>query len=293
MIKIEQLKITEKIFFFTLSSEIVEANIIIIKGKNNNFILDTFLGPDSVKHIINRLQLQDENKNFVVFNSHYHWDHIWGNCYFNSKTHIISHENCLQEIQNTFNRDFKLYGKHSQGDVVKRLPNLTFTDKLIYKEDNVEFFFTPGHTIGSSSCLVDEVLYVGDNLEAPFPYINQVNLSLYSKTLETYIKINPQTILSGHGLANEDLLQSNLEYLKQLENLTVNTDIFNDSNFKIHLSNLDFLIKEYYKSKNQTQVDNLIEVAISNIKNANITKKEEYLKLAYKLKEKLNSTINE
>ncbi|MHA1365628.1 MAG: MBL fold metallo-hydrolase [Candidatus Heimdallarchaeota archaeon] len=112
---------------------------------------------------------------YVLFNSHWHWDHLRGNNFFDDTT-IISHQLTKKLIIKN-NKDKSLaIEKYQQRKIV--LPNLTFTNEFSdYEKENVLFFHSPGHTEDSSSCYdsKNKVLFAGDNVEYPFPYVRDSN----------------------------------------------------------------------------------------------------------------------
>ncbi|WP_278245823.1 MBL fold metallo-hydrolase [Clostridium novyi] len=115
--------------------------------------------------------------------------------------------------------EFKKYSKFHDEDVKIVLPNITFKKRLNFNEDMVEFFYSPGHTECSASCFdeKDNVLFVGDNVESPKPYLTCNNKKDYEETLKKYIKMNAEIIIPGHGfITDNDLIVKNLEYIKSV-----------------------------------------------------------------------------
>ena len=190
-------------------------NVFVIQGQNHTFVCDTFLGPDSMEEIKNYLRYNYEEKPFIVFNSHSHWDHIWGNCAFSSL--IISHTLCREIIVKEGESELREYEQYKQGEVKISLPTLTFNHSISFPDEGIEFFYTPGHTKDSASCIdsVDNTLFVGDNIETPLPYLYYKNLTEYAHTIQKYLNMKADTIIPGHGkLCDESLLHENLEYVE-------------------------------------------------------------------------------
>ncbi len=198
--------------FYELDS--YPTNVFVIRGKTHTFVCDTFLGPASMEEVKSYLRYHYGENPFVVFNSHSHWDHIWGNCAFQSI--ITSHSLCREAIKKEGESELQQYEEYKQGDVKIVLPNLTFKESIFFPDENVEFFYTPGHTVDSASCLdhEDNTLFVGDNVEAPIPYLFHRNLAEYVRTLQTYLDFRAFTI-PGHGVpCSESLILENLEYVE-------------------------------------------------------------------------------
>ncbi|KGN02983.1 Zn-dependent hydrolase [Clostridium novyi A str. 4570] len=193
-------------------------NVYVINADKHIFICDTFLGPKYMKKIIKFIDENLKPKPIVVFNSHSDWDHIWGNCYFKNNL-IVSHVKCRENIKKIGDLELKEYEEFHDEDVKILLPNLTFKKRLSFSEDMVEFFYSPGHTECSASCFdeKDNVLFVGDNVERPNPYLTCNNKDIYEETLKGYLKMNAEVIIPGHGfIEDNELIIKNLDYIRSV-----------------------------------------------------------------------------
>jgi len=171
-------------------------------GDKNNYIVDTGLGSLCVAPI--KEYLKDDSKPVVVINTHYHWDHIWGNSCFVEKL-IISHSLCREMIKSQWETMVKSKGEYKCGTVEMHLPNLVFEKELYFPEDKVRVIYTPGHTIDSVSVIdeVDRVINVGDNIGDNMGEIVPsiaCELDVYVDTLLRYSKMNFDTCISGHNV---------------------------------------------------------------------------------------------
>ena len=192
-------------------------NVYVIISDERIFILDTFLGSDPMNQIKDQLIHEGYlDWQIFVFNSHADYDHIWGNRAANADI-IIGHENCRKRIMDEGEKSLETYAEHKRGEVVIYPPNITFTTKLFFPYDKIEFFYSPGHTIDSSSCYdaIDKVLFVGDNVESPIPYLNHANFEEYLNTLNNYLMMDWKFIVAGHDsiLTDSKLITQNIEYL--------------------------------------------------------------------------------
>ncbi|MBM3292490.1 MBL fold metallo-hydrolase [Candidatus Bathyarchaeota archaeon] len=217
-------------------------NIYVINGDKHIIFLDTYLGPDVVKETKKKLFEEGiSDKPFIVFNSHADYDHYWGNQEF-SDSWIIAHDSSYKRIQTQGKESLTRYEKMQRGEVKITLPNLLFRKKLTLPEDKIEFFHSPGHTGDSASCWdqVDRVLFVGDNLESPFPQINLLNLKEWQTSLEEYTKIDPKTIITGHTVIqnNKNLLTNNYDYIKNIQSLKINYTNFSENEKLVHFRNV-------------------------------------------------------
>jgi glyoxylase-like metal-dependent hydrolase (beta-lactamase superfamily II) len=242
-------------FFFSFD-EPYRTNVYAINGEKFLFICDTFLGPDPMNEILKFLEEKGfTSKPIIVFNSHHDYDHIWGNQCFKDSI-ILAHKLCRKKIEEVGESDLKEYENHKKGEVELTLPNVLFTNKVVFPDEGVEFFHSPGHTLDSSSCYdqIDEVLFVGDNIEAPFPYLRKFNMKEYSETLENYIARKAIVILSGHDdlMFTDKLIRENLDYLKNFAPGKIDKSVFTKKHRGIHYSNLTTigsLLKEERKNE--------------------------------------------
>lgn len=219
-------------------------NVYVINGRNNYFICDTYLGPYYMKNVKEYLETNYGKKDYIVFNSHSHWDHIWGNSEFKNCI-IISHEVCRnfiieygkEELTANSNQFAKEYI-----DIV--LPNITFDNKIIFNDEGIEFFYSPGHSEDSASCydLIDNMLFVGDNVDDPIPSCICWNeLDRYKETLERYLVRGANIIVQSHGdIMDNEVIRSNIDYLVKLKS-NEKINFSKEDILKKHLDNIEYL----------------------------------------------------
>lgn len=257
-------------------------NVYVINTEETIFVCDTFLGPDSMEKVVNHEELKEDfkKKRIIVFNSHFDWDHVWGNSFFKDEL-IISHEKCKENLIKNGEEDLEKHGKQKEGEDELVIPKLTFGDKLVFEKEGVKFFHSPGHTSGSSSCYdsYDQVLFVGDNLEKPIPYLNVAPIDDYLVSLKKYTTLKVKHIIPGHGeIAASELLEKNLTYLEEVKNLQFDLKSYGEKQKKIHINNMktigNFLVKEgkkeeglLYFKKTLSALKDLYEAATEETKN--------------------------
>ncbi len=192
-------------------------NVFCYVGKKYIFVCDSFIYPEKMVEIRNLLSGNFSDKRFVLFNSHSDFDHFWGNLAFKDDLIISS---CIAKekmLKNDYSEEQKYFNKP---DLI--YPNLCFEKELVFTEENVRFFLSVGHTIGSASCFFEDekILFAGDNLEYPNPYFDKNLLDKHIETIENYILLNPKIIVPGHGDIRFDkrILYDNLKFLKRQKN---------------------------------------------------------------------------
>jgi len=213
--KIQRLGSRGIIFSFP---ELDQVNLVAIFGEQYTYLCDTYIGPEPMEEIKNFFLEEKRKQPIVVFNSHWDWDHVWGNCAF-PESIILSHKYCRENLEEGFWSELERNKNYIRGDVKPQFPNVVFSDEIVFIEDQIKFFHTPGHTNDSSSCYdwKEDILYVGDNVEYPFPYVSHPDVNQFIYTLEKYIQLNPKHIITGHGKAGSlGLVRENIQYLNCL-----------------------------------------------------------------------------
>ncbi len=158
------------------------------------------------------------DKAHLVLNSHSDWDHVWGNCAFAGAL-IIAHQKTYEFMADDGRWEYALcsWSEAKNGTVERSLPTLTFAKEINFPEDDLTFFHSPGHTVDSSTLWDsrDGVLFVGDNLELPLPYLQSHDFEAYINTLERYLELEPETIITSHsGIVPSSLITKTKEYLE-------------------------------------------------------------------------------
>jgi len=178
-----------------------EQNLYVIKGNTRNYLIDTGLGSEMMAPI--KAHLSKEDKPLVVILTHHHWDHIWGLGEFAGHM-IIAHQLCRKAIADQWEDMLAQRGEHLQGAAVMVLPNVVFTDTLAFPEDQLQLFYSPGHTEDSVSIWdeADRVLLLGDNIgddrEELVPNL-YCEKSVYKQTLRRYEELDFDLCISGHN----------------------------------------------------------------------------------------------
>ncbi|MFW9794687.1 MAG: MBL fold metallo-hydrolase, partial [Candidatus Thorarchaeota archaeon] len=132
-------------------------------------------------------------------------------------------------------------------------PSLVFSERISFPEDCLTFYHTPGHTTDSASCFdeVDKVLFVGDNVETPLPYVYNTNIAQFSETLKSYLDIDWNVMVASHAppLYDRDLLERNIEYLSNLQNWRIDLSKLTEDELHLHSHNIRYLEENYRKAE--------------------------------------------
>ena len=62
--------------FFAFEYEAMNTRCFVIFSEHFVFIIDTFLGPDSIMDMYNFVMESKGNREIVIINTHWHYDHI-------------------------------------------------------------------------------------------------------------------------------------------------------------------------------------------------------------------------
>ena len=201
---------------FTFDDDI---SVYLITGSRFHILCDTHLGPESMDQVTRYLADSPCTGPVIIFNSHSDWDHIWGNCFF-PDSFIIGHELCKTRMLERGHFDLRQNSSLMRGEVRITPPNLIFSDRLILDDEDIEFSHAPGHTIDSAICYDhrDKVLYLGDLVEDPIPYLDAADLDTYITTLRSLLTYQAEMLVSAHsGIVSRDLIEQNIAYIAKVK----------------------------------------------------------------------------
>ena len=190
-------------------------NLHLIFAKEHNFLIDTGLGYGSIAPV--KELLKDEKKPLVVVNTHHHWDHIWGNGFFEGSI-PVAHELCHKMMSASMHADYEKYKHLALGEVKLALPALTFDSALFFPGDDIRIVYSPGHTEDCISVFdeFDGILNAGDNIgdtdEQLVPELD-CDLEVYRDTLDAYRALAFKLCVSGHNRPKE------FEVIRQIESI--------------------------------------------------------------------------
>jgi len=194
-------------------------SVYLINTKDKLILCDTGEGNDGMEYVSQYIKNKLlEEKPLFIFNSHSDWDQTWGNDAF-INPYIIGHISCRKQMVEKSELDLIILSHLHDDSVQIKYPNLTFSEKLIFDDDEIEFIYTPGHTICSATCFdrLDQITYVGDLIEKPIPTLNYLNIEEYIESLKMIKNLNPKTIITTHSnIVSNDLIDDHIEYLEDV-----------------------------------------------------------------------------
>lgn len=190
-------------------------NMAVILGTKHNFIIDTGIGSDCVKAMLD--YIGNDPKPIIVINTHGDWDHVAGN-WMLEKNVIISHVLGREWMDKRWDEAIqwaKENDRYFEGEICKCLPNMVFEGSLSFPDDGIKLFHTPGHTEGCISIYdsVDKVLHAGDSFGASEgkAYFWGTELSDFFRLIEAYKQCDFEICISGHS---EPQTKDLMEYLE-------------------------------------------------------------------------------
>ncbi|MGY5877132.1 MAG: hypothetical protein RTU30_15380, partial [Candidatus Thorarchaeota archaeon] len=155
---------------------------------------------------------------------------------------IYSHESCFTRLRDEGEVSLIKHAAFQRGEVKLVFPNQPFPDRVVFDNGNIEFFYSPGHTTDSVSCIdrVDRVLFVGDNVESPIPIIYSADTDRYLATLTEYLTMEWDILVASHDpvLFNDSLIHENIKYLEGVRNWDIDLSEMEGPMKDGHVSNL-------------------------------------------------------
>lgn len=144
-----------------------------------------------------------------IFLTHEHTDHTWGvNALVEAfpMTKVVCSEACKQNLKKEFQAYFLFYYDNPDYHYTVIDVDLTCEDidwKLDWFNNQVHFFSTPGHSMGSVCIEINGLLFTGDVILQTKPYINKRNGSkelFYDSVRKIKNTFSKETrIYPGHG----------------------------------------------------------------------------------------------
>ncbi|MHA2169880.1 MAG: MBL fold metallo-hydrolase [Candidatus Kariarchaeaceae archaeon] len=199
-------------------------------------VVDSMFNWNLAKIWKNEVEKHFSQKVEILFITHHHSDHCFGNQVF-QEIPIISSQGVREMME--FNQreiwteeeliEWKENG-YGIDDLVIIHPNITFRSNIVIYGDDylLEARCVDGHTLGSSFLWEpdNKILIAGDlvfNRQYPYGGDPSTDLGLWIKALEELISLKPELVISGHGptavlqdlIEIKDFLQATNKYIAQ------------------------------------------------------------------------------
>jgi len=214
-------RVTENVYVFT-SEAYAQVTAGAIVTNEGTVVIDTLPFPRETREMIDFLRAESRRGIRYVINTHHHADHVYGNYLF-EEADIISSEKCREIMRKTGEKNLAETKQQNPelAEVVLRLPNLTFPDKMTIHlgERVMRLLPLPGHTPDDIGVYIEgeKILFAGDAV-MPLPYIFWGERVQLQETLKMIKGMNLENIVQGHGevlLKGEidDVLDQGIAYL--------------------------------------------------------------------------------
>ncbi|MFO7882130.1 MAG: MBL fold metallo-hydrolase [Kosmotogaceae bacterium] len=205
---------------FTLESDGFITSVYVIRGEKFNFLIDTLTGPETIAEVRDFIKKELPDRPLFIINTHSHYDHTWGTCLFDNRL-VVAHEKCYELLDMNERKLLKEKPEFADGEVEIVLPDILFEESLSFPGEDLKLFYSPGHTVDSLSIYdeKDRLLFVGDNIEIPLPMLQWENLERFKETLEGYLEMDFDILLSSHSrdIERKDI-EEHISYLDAIMN---------------------------------------------------------------------------
>ncbi|WP_316776561.1 MBL fold metallo-hydrolase [Pedobacter antarcticus] len=203
-------------------------NIGIIEGENTILVVDAGMGPKNGKRVFDYANSIAKGRKIYLTTTHFHPEHSFGAMAFNNGgATVLMNQLQADELKtkgeaylNMFKRFGDLERKVLEGTKIAKVDELYSGRKILdLGNKKVEFYELPAHTLGDQVIFVpdDGVIFMGDLVEDRFFPIMPDSDSRPSRWIEVMrevSKLNPETVVPGHGeLGGIELITNTESYL--------------------------------------------------------------------------------
>ena len=186
----------------------------VIVGDQDVLLYDVGTTPAGARALIADVKRITDKPVRTVVNSHFHYDHVFGNSAFGPDVQIIGHRFTRTAIQSfdTLHREpFLSWIGRAQGTNLERSkeilpipPNLTFDTSMVLNKGGREIrllFLGRGHTAGDVVLFLpkERIVCTGDLVEGVLPYLGDGYFDEWVTTLEGLKQLDWAVCLPGHG----------------------------------------------------------------------------------------------
>jgi glyoxylase-like metal-dependent hydrolase (beta-lactamase superfamily II) len=218
-------RISDDIYVFT-SEVYAQVTAGLVVGPEGAAVIDTLTFPAEALEILDFAQNKLGVPVLYVINTHYHADHTYGTCQFNT-AEVVAHAECRRLLDTVGRAGLEKAKAQTPelGPVQIVLPDLLVQTgglNLHLGRKTLELSHSPGHSPDLVTVLVreDRILFASDTV-MPVPHFVDGNPDELRRSLENIPSASLENIVQGHGeviLRGEidDALRSNIRYLDVL-----------------------------------------------------------------------------
>lgn len=202
------------------------ANAGIIIGKDGIVVVDTMISATEAKRFIRDIRTISRKPIRYVVNTHYHFDHAFGNSEFvKLGAVIIAQENAEKAMEKSAGETLKNIGQYGltpkdMKGTTPACPVLTFGDRMTINigGQQIELIHArQAHTDGDTLVYVSgkKVLFAGDVLFTNYhPFLGEGNIEEWAKELDDLKSMDIEKIIPGHNpLSGKNDLADMKEYI--------------------------------------------------------------------------------
>ncbi|MBI4523679.1 MAG: MBL fold metallo-hydrolase [Deltaproteobacteria bacterium] len=181
------------------------SNAGLIIGDDYSMVIDALTAPVLTKAFIAAMKKVNPKPFRHLVNTHHHYDHTRGNCFF-LPIEIVAHEKCREAVIEA-GMPYPTRPDWQEGVEGLKLtpPTTTFTDKMTYRYGDIEvqlLYQGPAHTQGDILVYLPryKVLFAGDvAFHYVAPHFWQGHGSGLLRVLDWIADLDVETIVPGHG----------------------------------------------------------------------------------------------
>lgn len=186
----------------------------IVVNDQDVLLFDVGTTPAGTRALLEDIKLVTDKPVRIAVNSHFHYDHAYGNGAFGPDVQIIAHRftrTALQTFDTMHREPFLSWIGRATGQNLERakeikpvLPTTTFDSSLVVNRGTREIrllFLGRGHTAGDVVMFLpkERIVCTGDLAEGGLPYLGDGYFDEWRTTLEAVKQLDFDTVLPAHG----------------------------------------------------------------------------------------------
>jgi glyoxylase-like metal-dependent hydrolase (beta-lactamase superfamily II) len=182
--------------------------------------------PKGAKIIMERIAETSDKPVKVVFDTHHHSDHSYGNQLWADQGALLVAQERVVEQMKMFEPDEWNWRAKDRPDMQMtnhKMPSVLFKENMWFDdgEQRAELhFFGAGHTQGDGYVWLpkQKILFTGDGcVNGPFNYLGNASVASWIETLERVKQLGAEIVCPGHGpVGGKEIVVDQQRFLKEL-----------------------------------------------------------------------------